>query len=169
MGGLTIGIILILLGVSALVGVPFFSFIVAVVLIAFGLRLIAGRVVPDIWHSADHRTISNEESIDEVVIFNELNKSFTSGRFKGGSVVMVFSGGEIDLTQVKVIGTEITLEISSVFSGIRVVVPKAWKVRSTANVLLGMVNLRQAQAGDGPVTLTVRGEAAFGEIEVKAI
>jgi predicted membrane protein len=167
MGELTIGIILILMGASALLGISFFNFIVAVILIAVGLRLIAGRAAPDVWHIDDPRIVSDEEGVDEVVIFSGLNKSFTTKRFKGGNLVMVFSGGEIDLSQAKTNSTEIDLEISSVFSGVRIIVPKDWKVRSTATVLLGVVNVRQAQGGDGPVTLTIRGEAAFGEIEVR--
>jgi predicted membrane protein len=167
MGGLTIGIILILLGISALTGVPLFNFIVAVILIAVGLRLITGRSSPHVWHIDNPKIASSEDSIDEVAIFSGLNKSFTTEHFKGGRVVMVFSGGDIDLTQAKADSGEIDLEVSSVFSHTRIVVPKEWKVRSTANVLLGMVNTRQAQGGDGPVTLTIRGEAAFGEIEIR--
>ena len=167
MGGLTIGIILILLGVSALTGLPLFNFIVAVVLIAVGLRLITGRSSPHVWHIDDPKTTSGDNGIDEVVIFSGLDKSFTTEHFKGGKIVTVFSGGDIDLSRVKADGTAIDLEISSVFSHTRIIIPKDWKVRSAANAFLGIVNTSNAQDGAGPVTLTLRGEAAFGEIEVR--
>jgi len=80
---------------------------------------------------------------------------------------MVFSGGEIDLTQIKTDATEIDLEVSSVFSSIEITVPKDWNVRSTAAAFLGNVDTHAAQGGDGSVTLTIRGEAVFGEIEVR--
>jgi predicted membrane protein len=177
MGGLIVGIILILIGISALTGIPFFGFLFAVVLIAIGIRMIARRSVHSGWrwddygHDHDHnhtrKTASGERSIDEVAIFSPLNKSYATEHFKGGKIVMVFSGGEVNLTQIKTDETEIDLEISSIFSGIEIVVPRDWKVVSTANVFLGNVDTSAAQAGDGNITLIIHGEAVFGEIEVR--
>jgi predicted membrane protein len=181
MGGIIVGIILILIGISALTGISFFGFIFAVILIAIGIRMIARRSVHSGWrwddydhghgHDHDHhhtyKTASGERSIDEVAIFSPLNKSYATEHFKGGKIVMVFSGGEVDLTQIKTDETEIHLEVSSVFSGIQITVPKDWKVKSTANVFLGNVDTGAAQGGDGSVTLHLHGEAVFGEIEVR--
>jgi predicted membrane protein len=179
MGGLIVGIILILIGISALTGIPFFGFLFAVVLIAIGIRMIARRSVHSGWHWDDydhdhdynhdhtHKPASSERSIDEVAIFSPFNKSYTTEHFKGGKIVMVFSGGEVDLTQAKADGSEIHLEVSSVFSGVRITVPKDWKVKSTANVFLGNVDTSAAQGGDSTATLHLHGEAVFGEIEVR--
>jgi predicted membrane protein len=177
MGGIIVGIILILIGISALTGIPFFGFLFAIVLIAIGVRMIARRSVHSGWrwddydhdhdHNHTHKTASGERSIDEVAIFSPLNKSYTAEHFKGGKIVMVFSGGEVNLTQIKTDETEIDLEISSIFSGIEIVVPRDWKVVSTANVFLGNVDTSAAQAGDGNITLIIHGEAVFGEIEVR--
>jgi predicted membrane protein len=179
MGGIIVGIILILVGISALTGISFFGFIFAVILIAIGIRMIARRSVHSGWHWDDHdhghdhnhnhdtTPASGERSIDEVAVFSPLNKSYTAEHFKGGKIVMVFSGGEIDLTQAKADGTDIHLEVSSIFSGIEIVVPKDWKVVSTANVFLGNVDTSAAQGGDGSTTLIIHGEAVFGEIEVR--
>jgi predicted membrane protein len=171
MGGLIVGIILILIGISVLTGVSIGSFIVAIVLIAIGIRIIAHRSVCNAWHSHDHdhhhRPSSDEMSIDEVAIFSPLNKTIVTENFKGGKIVMVFSGGEINLTQAKTEGAEIHLEVASVFSGVEITVPKDWKVKSNANVFLGGVDIHQAQGGDSNVTLIIHGDAVFGEIEVR--
>ena len=79
MGGLIVGIILILIGISALTGIPLFGFLFAVVLIAIGIRMIAHRSVHSGWHwdyhdhDHDHDNhhhdttpASGERSIDEV-------------------------------------------------------------------------------------------------------
>jgi hypothetical protein len=131
--------------------------------------MIARRSVHSGWHWDDHDTTpaSGERSIDEVAVFSPLNKAYTTEHFKGGKIVMVFSGGEIDLTHATADGSEIHLEVSSVFSGVRITVPKDWKVVSTANVFLGNVDTTAAQGGDGSVTLHLHGEAVFGEIEVR--
>ena len=106
-------------------------------------------------------------SIDEVAIFSPLNKTIVTENFKGGKIVMVFSGGEINLTQAKTEGAEIHLEVASVFSGVEITVPKDWKVRSAVNIFAGTVDIHQASGDDGPVTLTLRGDAVFGSIEVR--
>jgi predicted membrane protein len=173
MGGIIIGIILILIGISVLTGIPLFGFLFAIVLIAIGIRMIARRSVHSGWHwdyhdhTHTHKTASGELNIDEVAIFSPLNKSYTVEHFKGGKIVMVFSGGEVDLTQIKTDETEIHLEVSSIFSGIQITVPKDWKVKSAANVFLGNIDTSAAQAGDGSVTLHLHGEAIFGGIEVR--
>jgi predicted membrane protein len=171
MGGLIVGIILILIGISALTGIPFFGIIFAIVLIAIGVRMISRRSVRGGWRwdepSSGAKTASGERSIDEVAVFSPLNKTLTTQDFKGGKIVMVFSGGEIDLSQVKTDLTEIDLEVSSVFSGAEILIPKDWKVKSNANAFFGGVDTSKAQGGDGNVTLTIHGDAVFGGIEVK--
>jgi predicted membrane protein len=173
MGGLIIGIILICIGVTALTGIPVFGFFFAVILIYIGIRMISRRSVRSGWHwddyNCDHgtKTPSDERSIDEVAVFSPLNRSYATEHFKGGKIVMVFSGGEIDLTQAKADANEIHLEVSSVFSGVHITIPKDWKVVSTANVFLGNVDTSAAQGGDGTVILHLHGEAVFGEIEVR--
>ena len=177
MGGLIVGIILILIGISALTGIPLFGFFFAVILIYIGVRMISRRSVCGGWSWDDHGHVhehhheatrtSDERSIDEVAVFSSLNKALTTPNFKGGKIVMVFSGGEINLSQVKADGNDIHLEISSVFGGVEITVPKDWNIKSTANVFLGNVDISRAQGGDSATTLTIHGEAVFGEIEVK--
>ena len=169
-----VGIILILIGISALTGISLFNFVFAIILIVIGIRLITRRSWHDAWPRHDHpyhhdsdTMGSGDDFIEEVAVFSPLNKSYTAAHFKGGKIVMVFSGGEIDLTSIKTDATEIDLEVSSVFSGAEVTVPKYWKVRSAVNIFVGNVDIHQAAGGDGPVTLTLRGDAVFGQIEVR--
>lgn len=166
-----VGIILILIGLSALVGISFLHFLFAIILIVIGVRLITRRSWHDAWHWDEHRhghnIPSGDDYIDEVAVFSPLNKSYTTEHFKGGKIVMVFSGGEIDLTQIKTDATNIDLEVSSVFGGIEITIPKDWKVVSAVNIFAGNVDIHQAQGGDGPVTFTLRGDAIFGHIEVR--
>lgn len=179
-----VGIILILIGLSALTGISLFNFLFAIILIVIGVRLIVGRSWNSAWdwhwhhhdndnyhhdhyHSHHHATVSDDDWINEVLVFSPINKSFTSQSLKGGKITMVFSGGEVDLTRVKTNATEIDLELSSVFSDLTVTVPADWKVRSAAAAFAGNVDTYRAQGGDGPVTLTIRGQAVFGNIEVR--
>jgi predicted membrane protein len=167
MGGILFGIILILIGLSALTGLPFFGIFFALALIALGIRMIVRRSPRGAWHWDEAQSSSDERSIDEVAVFSALNKSFTAQSFKGGKIVVVFGGGEIDLTQAKAESEEVHLDVSSVFGGIEIIVPKEWKVKSTANVFLGSVDIHQAHGGEGATTLVLHGDAVFGGIEVR--
>jgi hypothetical protein len=168
MGGLIIGIILILAGISALTGVSLGGFIVAIILIAIGIRILSRGSARGSWHWEHcHHIPSGEMSVDEVAIFSPLNKAVATDNFKGGRIVMVFSGGEIDLSKVKTDRTEIELEVVSVFSGVEVIVPKDWKIKTNANVFLGNMDAHTVQGGEGGVTLTIHGSAVFGDIEVR--
>ena len=173
-----VGIILILIGISALTGISLFNFLFAIILIVIGIRLITRRSWHDAWpwhhhggsdhyHHDSGKMESGDDSIDEVAVFSPLNKAFTAEHFKGGKIVMVFSGGEIDLTSIKTDATEIDLEVSSVFSGVEITIPKDWKVRSAVNIFVGNVDIHQAAGGGGSVILTLRGDAVFGGIEVR--
>ncbi|HUC02021.1 MAG TPA: LiaF domain-containing protein [Candidatus Paceibacterota bacterium] len=177
-----VGIILILIGLSALTGISLFNFLFAIILIVIGIRLIVGRSWNGAWdwhwhhhddvndrsyYSHHHATVSDDDWINEVLVFSPINKSFTSQNLKGGRIVMVFSGGAVDLSRVKTSATEIDIELSSVFSDLKVIVPTDWKVRSAAAAFAGNVDTYRAQGGDGPVTLTIRGQAVFGNIEVR--
>lgn len=178
MGGLIIGILLIVVGISALTGINFFHFIVAAILIAIGVRLLMRHsyMGPRYWEQRHHgngtsnsmnSNVSSEDKINEVIVFSPLNKTINSEHFAGGKIVMVFSGGELDLSQVKTDRAEIDLEVSSVFSSIEIIIPKDWKVRTSAAAFLAHVDTHQAQGGTGNVTLVIRGDAVFGEIEVR--
>lgn len=188
-----VGIILILIGLSALTGLPLFNFIFAVVLVIIGIRLIMGHGFgfggPRNWrrgnngsandgdqsqdqghayhgHSYESQRASSEDWLNEVAVFSPLNKQNTSQNFKGGKIVMVFSGGTLDLRGAKAAGNEVELEVSSTFSSIEIIIPRNWKVRSMADAFAGHVDTRAAQDGEGEVTLILRGSAAFGEIEI---
>jgi predicted membrane protein len=106
-------------------------------------------------------------SLNEVIVFSSLHKKVSSENFDGGKVVMVFSGGELDLTEAKTSKSEVEIEVSSVFSSIEITIPRDWKVRSIANVFLGNVDTHAAQGGEGNTTLVIVGDAVFGEIEVR--
>ncbi|MDD5590234.1 MAG: hypothetical protein PHQ47_03635, partial [Candidatus Portnoybacteria bacterium] len=67
-----IGVLLIVIGLSALTGLALTKFVIALIFIFFGIRLIVRQG----GHSGDAccAATSNEDFINEVVIFGPLNK-----------------------------------------------------------------------------------------------
>jgi hypothetical protein len=92
-------------------------------------------------------------------------KVVKSENFKGGKVTMVFAGGEIDLSNVKTTAKEIDLNITTVFAGAKLIIPKGWKVNTQGTAIFGGYD-NKVVPGEGSVTLNLRGSAVFGGIEI---
>ncbi|MFA6552448.1 MAG: hypothetical protein WCT19_03025 [Candidatus Paceibacterota bacterium] len=155
------GIILVIIGISALLDLSFFKLFFAIIIILLGVRLISGK-----WSriSPESASVSNEDFLNEVLIFSPVNKVLKSEKFKGGKAVLVFAGGQIDLKDVKSADGTIYLELTSVFSGLKLIVPKDWKVVSEGSAIFGGYN-NKTESGSGTV-LNIKGTAVFGGVEI---
>jgi predicted membrane protein len=171
MGRIILGTLFIFWGLSIFLNFSFFKLFFALIIILIGVRILAGRRQwggPQNWSSWERMnvaTVAQENLINEVVIFGPINKAVKSENFKGGMVKMVFAGGVIDLSAVKTQQNEIELTIKTVFAGLKLIVPKGWKVTTQGSAVFGGYDNR-VQPGEGHVTLNLRGSAVFGGIEI---
>ncbi len=162
MARIIIGTLLVLWGLSSFLGFSLFRFFFAIVIIMLGVHVLAGRRG---WYRSSATESSSDEYVNEVVVMSALDKAVKSENFKGGKVVLVFAGGEIDLRGAKAQSKEITLEITSVFGGCKVMVPQGWKVKVQGTAIVGGYDNRTASAEGGTV-LIIRGSAVFGGVEI---
>jgi predicted membrane protein len=185
-GKFIFGILLVVLGLSILIGFSFFQFAVGAVLIWIGVRMLYGHGER---HGRDHdhrtgfgdvaRSASAEEMSSEVFVFSLVNKEFRTENFTYGKVVMVFAGGELDLSQVKTTQEEVVMEVVVVFGGAKLIIPKHWKVVSEGAAIFGGYDNRtepgtgpspsqvfQGKIWEGEVTLRLKGSAVFGGVEI---
>ncbi len=166
MGRIIVGTLLILWGLSAFLGFDLFRFFFALVIILIGVRILTGRRQHwGHWNDMNVATVSQEDFLNEIVIFSPINRVVKSENFKGGMVKMVFAGGVIDLSGVKTQAKEIELTIKTVFAGLKLIVPKDWKVNIQGSAVFGGYDNR-VQPGEGAVTLNLKGSAVFGGIEI---
>ena len=166
MARIIVGAAIILIGLSALLGFSLFKFFVAAVLIFVGVNIILGRHRK--WEAISESAI-REDRISEVAVFSAVNRKVESDDFKGGDITLIFSGGEIDLSEVKTEKREIGLEIVAVFGGAKIIVPRGWKVSNKGTAILGGYDIKTgspAGEGDARVTLNLKGTAIFGGVEV---
>jgi predicted membrane protein len=116
-------------------------------------------------------TYNSEDYIDSVGIFGGIKKTILSKDFKGGEVVCVFSGAEINLSQAEIKG-HVVLEIVNVFGGATLIVPANWEIRSSEMVaILGAIEdkrIQQVNAPNGVDVLIIKGTSIFGGIEIKS-
>lgn len=115
-----------------------------------------------------------EESMDDVIdstcIFSGTKKVILSKNFKGGEMVNIFGGAEIDLTQADINGTAV-LDVTAIFGGATLVVPSNWAVRSECVSIFGGVGDKRRFPGYGEPTtktLILKGTMLFGGMEIKS-
>ena len=160
MARILIGAFIIVLGISILTGLSLVKFAIAFIIIFIGVRMISDK-----GRRWDIKTSSNEDSINEVAIFSPINKTITSDNFKGGKIVMIFGGGQIDISQVKSTEKTIPLEIVAIFGGGKIIIPEGWKVNSQGTAIFGGYNSK-TESGEGENILNINGAAIFGGVEI---
>jgi predicted membrane protein len=111
---------------------------------------------------------AKEDVLDAVAVFGAVKKVVLSKNFKGGEVVSVFGGSEINLTQADFV-SPVRLEIVAIFGGAKLIVPANWEVRSEATAILGGIDdKRDATAQNPDKVLILEGTAICGGIEINS-
>lgn len=171
-------LILVLIGSIFLIDkvVPQFSFRqytfpVAIIVIGLFILLRPRKKGFDCYDNTDGTIpVSKEDYVEGTSIFGGQKKNIISKNFRGGDLVNIFGGSELDLTQADFSGTAV-MEITTIFGGTKLVVPSNWNVKSDAvNIFGGIDDKRKMQViQDVPdKTLLLKGTIIFGGIEIKS-
>ena len=111
-----------------------------------------------------------EDFVDSTSFFGGAKKNIISKNFKGGDIVNVFGGTELDLSRADFNGTAI-IDLTTIFGGTKLVVPSNWTVKSEAVTIFGgMEDKRNVQAlsDSAQKILILKGTIIFGGIEIKS-
>lgn len=162
-----LGVVLVLWGVSYFVGINLWAYFWPALLILLGIRLLTrdqryreGRR----WERVEE---SDQETIDETIVFWGLNKKILTDNFKGGRLLCVFGGGSFDLREAKIKnGEKVRLEVTCVFGGVELRVPPEWSVENQITELAGGFDNQTAEKGK-KTKLEIIGTVVLGGIEVK--
>ncbi|GAB2983877.1 hypothetical protein GCM10027049_21660 [Mucilaginibacter puniceus] len=103
-------------------------------------------------------------------IFGGVKKTILSKDFKGGEVVNVFGGVELDFTQADISGPTI-IDITQVFGGIKIIVPANWKVVSDLAAVFASVDdkrIRTTAPLDSNKVLILKGMSFFAGVDVRS-
>lgn len=129
------------------------------------------------WKKWDERHTFEENSmndyLDSTVVFGGVKKNIISKNFRGGEVVTVFGGTEINLMQADLAGT-VTLELTQVFGGTKLIVPPHWRIWSKDMVaILGGIDdkrpmMSNPSAEEPNKTLILKGTCMLGGIEIRS-
>jgi predicted membrane protein len=113
---------------------------------------------------------SKEDFVDSTSIFGGAKKIIISKNFKGGDLVNIFGGTELDLSQADFTGVAV-IELTTIFGGTKLLVPSNWSVKSEAVTIFGGIEDKrrmQTITEATEKTLYIRGTVIFGGIEIKS-
>jgi predicted membrane protein len=113
---------------------------------------------------------SSEDYVEGVSIFGGSKKNIISKQFRGGDLVNIFGGTELDLTQADFSGTA-SLELTTIFGGTKLIVPSNWSIKSEAVTIFGGLDDKRkmrAVQENPEKTLVLTGTVIFGGIEIKS-
>jgi predicted membrane protein len=111
-----------------------------------------------------------EDYLDSVSIFGGVKKNILSKNFKGGEITCVMGGAEINLSQADIQG-KVTLEVTQVLGGTKLIVPSHWDVQPdmVVAVLGGIEDKRELNSDVSPdKILILRGTTVLGGIEIRS-
>jgi len=119
---------------------------------------------------AQDGVVGDENDIlESVSIFGSSKKVVFAKNFKGGEVVNILGGSEINCSQADIQGVA-KLEVVQVFGGTKIIVPASWTVSSNATSIFGGFEDKRAQVAhpDPGKVLVIDGTTIFGGIEIKS-
>jgi predicted membrane protein len=109
-----------------------------------------------------------EDNIDLVSIFGGHKRKLFSKHFKGGEVVNIFGGTELDLSQADIQGT-VVIDNTNVFGGMKITVPANWEVRTEMTSIMGGTDdKRTTREIDHTKVLVLTGVCIFGGVDVRS-
>ena len=113
---------------------------------------------------------TRDDIIDSTCIFSGTKKVILSKNFKGGEIVNIFGGCEIDLTQADMT-TPAILDVTAIFGGATLIVPSNWAIKSEAVTIFGGIGDKRkiTPSAESPSkTLVLKGTMIFGGMEIRS-
>jgi predicted membrane protein len=115
-----------------------------------------------------YETATEDDYLDTTSVFGGTKKLVLSKNFKGGEVVTIMGGAEINLTQADIQGRAV-LDVTQIMGGTKIVVPSNWDVKSEMAAILGGIDdKRIIQPGsiDRTKVLVIKGTSILGGIDI---
>lgn len=103
-------------------------------------------------------------------IFSGASRRISSRSFKGAKLTAIFGGIQLDLREAIIETSPAILDVTAVFGGVGIKVPRDWSVEFQTSAVLGGIGdeRKQGEPASGAAPhLLITGTAVFGGVSVK--
>lgn len=117
-----------------------------------------------------NKTESSEDYLSSFAIFSAAKKNILSKSFKGGEVVNVFGGTDLDFSHADISG-KVVVDVVQLFGGTKLIVPPHWQVVADIVQIFGGVNdkrIAHADVAASGKVLVLKGASIFGGVDIKS-
>jgi len=113
---------------------------------------------------------TSEDYLSSFAIFSAAKKNILSKTFKGGEVVNVFGGTDLDFSHADING-KVVVDVMQLFGGTKLIVPPHWQVVADITQIFGGVNDKRIPHADVSASgkiLVLKGASIFGGVDIKS-
>lgn len=114
--------------------------------------------------------LRGDDYLDAVSIFGGVKKMILSKNFRGGEIVNVFGGAELDFTQADING-RVVIDITQIFGGTKIIVPANWQVVSDLAAVFASVDdkrIKTMAIADSNKILVLKGVSIFAGVDIRS-
>jgi cell wall-active antibiotic response 4TMS protein YvqF len=136
----------------------------------FVLMLAGAALVLHTWRRAsDPPRGDSSERVSIVGVLGGGNRMSTANPFRGGDLVAIMGGGQIDLRRAVIPpGEQAIIDIVSLMGGFEIIVPETWAVDDrTMPIMGGVGNETRTAPGATPPVLILRGVLMMGGVSIR--
>jgi hypothetical protein len=168
-GGLVLIVVgaLLMLGKLEILDKSLWHYVWPLLVILVGLWIVFGAFGR--WGGGRRFIGAKDNELDAFSLFAGLSRRVESQSFRGGKATAIFGGLELDLTQARLAEEKAAIELSAIFGGIEVRVPRSWRLEVDSQPFLGGIEDKHTfvPGPEGSPTLHIKASAIFGGIEIK--
>lgn len=118
----------------------------------------------------DEKYSSKDDFIETTSIFGGIKKVILSKNFKGGEVVCILGGSEIDMSQADING-RVELEVTQMLGGCKLVIPSNWDLKSELVSIFGGIEDKRGVVATNinpEKVLILKGTSIMGGIDIRS-
>ena len=140
-----------------------FKCLLPVILIVIGINIIfKDKINSKVTEKI--KELNKNDSTEYYATFSGQKLSFSGEEFKGAKLNSIFGGIDLDLREAK-IEQDIVIDVTAVFGGVDIKVPKDVNVKVKSNSIFGGVS-NKVHNKDGKKTIYVKAMCMFGGLDI---
>jgi predicted membrane protein len=126
--------------------------------------------IPPPESAAYNNPLRGDDYLDAVSVFGGVKKTILSKNFRGGEIVNIFGGAELDFTQADIQG-RVVIDITQIFGGTKIIVPSNWQVVSDLAAVFASVDdkrIKTTASPDSNKLLVLKGVSIFAGVDIRS-